>query len=571
MKLVLLYIFLILSQNAFAKQPSCDQLIGFVKIGQKYHVLHPVIDEEILPKVVKNYINILDPKKIYLTEIEYSKILNNVQKKPDFYLKKYFSKQCMFLEDIENKILYGEKRFKSFIKKTNPKEIKTITGNQEIGTIRQKNEFELKKMIFSYYGNEFYKNIKIKNEINKNSFFKELDKNRTSFLIKSFYKAFDPHSDYLDVFETKNFNKSTTGAVVGFGFIVNFDDIGIKIEKILDGGSAKSANLEPGDFILKINNKSVSGRDIDDLYYELVDQPEGTDFLFDVLKKDKKVIQITIKNQKINDKNFKVSSSLKKIDDKNILLVKIPSFYYDNSVKSGVSSDFLNQYNEFKSKNKIDGIILDLRDNYGGLLDEALLLTGYFIGDKVVVYSKDYIQTTPVFSPVEKIIDEPVTVLTNDGSASASEIVAGALKDYQRAVIIGEAASTFGKGTIQTVIDHLKSENLGTLKITIAKFYLPNGDSTQKKGVISDIVLPFEKKDKKMISEASLDNVLDWDTVDVKKVQGIYKFDLDKLIELSKKRVENIKNKENDDNALSETFLITRDLISFLKKREVND
>lgn len=574
-KLILILTITFYSLITYSKNPSCEQLNSFLKIGEKYHFSKPSVNEESIVKAGTIYIKYLDPSLLFLTKKEFDSIIVDLNKNSINYLNQYNKNPCKIFKKIENKLSLGEKRYFKFVKNA----LELGPEDSKISYLKERLDLtDLKKHIISLVRSNLFKNKDNLKEIKEyyiksDSFLNKNYKKRSSLIIKSFYKSFDPHSDYLTDSESKHFDNSLSGNFVGLGVKFTADYIGIKIEDLINGSPAfDSGEIKPGFHILKVNNKKININNIDD-FSEIMSVPEGSVISLEILndKKEKKKIELI--TAKFPEKETRVTSQLKILDNKKILIINIPSFYYDESNKTGCAKDFLSEYEKNKDS---DIIIMDLRNNLGGHVGQALELSGYFIGNKIVLYAKEDGKVEPLYSHIDKeIIKKPLVILTNRESASASEIVSGALKDYGKALVLGDE-STYGKGTMQTLYSHLKKYGLGTIKLTSTKFYLPNGESNQLKGVIPDIIIPnpYENKD---FNESRNDYALPWDQIDiVEKIERKYQ-DFTKLKKLSEKRVSNdsrffklekeVDLKKNEDFILDESIKIATDYLNFYDKK----
>jgi len=576
----------IITNNSFAKYPECGMLNFFVRVGLNYHLKSPSLDAELINKAGKNYLKMLDSQSIFLTKQEYDTLVKAIDKKSEQYLDMYFSKNCEMFKSLESAVAKGEIRYLKIAKiaaKLTPKKFKLKSLDD-----RFKNEKELETYITKTIRNDLFENKHLtasnlkNNYLTKKPFINNADfkEQKTAFIIKSFYRACDPHSDYLTESESEQFKELINGQMIGIGVSYTVDNIGVKILSVIKNSPADATGkFEVNDHIIAIDGEKITTNNVS-VFSEKLSKPSGTKVKFDVVsaKNEKKIITVTI--GKIPEAETKVSSSLKNIDGKKILVIKIPSFYYDYEKKSGTSHDFLVEYE--KHKEKIDYIVMDLRNNTGGLLEEAVDLSGLFLGPEVVIYTKSQGIINANQSTVEDIkIKEPLIIIINKLSASASEIVAGALKDYNKAIIVGDESS-YGKGTVQTIISHPKSENLGMIKITISQFYLPKGASTQVKGVSSDIVVPGPLNSSKM-NEGNNSYALDWDQIEtplkftyfekdakkqaIKEASALSKKRINEMKDFEKKQIE---ENQTSDLVLEETLNITKDLISFKLKNEID-
>jgi len=341
--------------------------------------------------------------------------------------------------------------------------------------------------------------------------------------------AFDPHTAYFSPRNTENFNINMSLSLQGIGAVLQTEDEHTKVVRLVPAGpAAKAGQLQPADKITGVGQGEeeivdVIGWRLDEVV-DLIRGAKGTTVKLEIIPSDStdlktKVIKIVRDEVKLEEQSAQKEIIEIPQGDKvlKIGVIDIPTFYIDFQGRQEGKKDYKSTtrdverlVNELKEE-KVDGIIVDLRNNGGGSLDEALSLTDLFIDRGPVVqvrYSNGYVQVLP--EPKNQVggivYDGPLGVLTNRLSASASEIFAGAIQDYGRGIIVG--GQTFGKGTVQSVLplEH------GQLKLTQAKFYRVSGDSTQHQGVIPDILFP-SLFDKEKIGESALDQALAWDTI----------------------------------------------------------
>ena len=341
--------------------------------------------------------------------------------------------------------------------------------------------------------------------------------------------AFDPHTAYFSPRNTENFNINMSLSLQGIGAVLQTEDEHTKVVRLVPAGPAdKAGQLQTADKITGVGQGDeeivdVIGWRLDEVV-DLIRGAKGTTVRLEIIPSEAndlktKVISIVRDEVKLEEQSAQKEIIEIPQGDKvlRIGVIDIPTFYIDFQGRQEGKKDFKSTtrdveklVNELKEEN-IDGIIVDLRNNGGGSLDEALNLTDLFIDRGPVVqvrYSNGYVQVLPEDKNQKAgiVYDGPIAVLTNRLSASASEIFAGAIQDYGRGIIVG--GQTFGKGTVQSVLplEH------GQLKLTQAKFYRVSGDSTQHQGVIPDILFPT-LFDKEKIGESALDEALAWDTI----------------------------------------------------------
>ncbi len=321
----------------------------------------------------------------------------------------------------------------------------------------------------------------------------------------------DAHSNYLNKKSFESMKVQTNGEFGGLGITVGIKNGALTVISPIEGTPADEAGLEAGDIILKIDGQSTLSMTIDDAVSIMRGKPKTPIDLMIVRKGEAKPLPIHIVRDII-----KIQSVYAKEIGQNILYVRVTSF--DKKVVTDVSK-------EIKKRNKkVDGIILDLRNNPGGLLDQAVGLVDVFVDSGSIVSQKgrDASEDRNYNASSKKTLTNvPVVVLVNAGSASASEIVSGALQDHKRAVIVGE--NTFGKGSVQVILPITADE---AIKLTIARYYLPSGRTIQAVGVVPDIEVARgvvqTKESAYSIKEADLKKHLEGelekvDTNDVKK------------------------------------------------------
>jgi carboxyl-terminal processing protease len=341
--------------------------------------------------------------------------------------------------------------------------------------------------------------------------------------------AYDPHSDYFGREEAENFNIEMNLSLGGIGGTLLTKDGYCVIGAITPGGpAARSGLIKPGDRIVAV---AQDGSELVDTMnmtpsqvVGLIRGPKGSIVRLTIIpagldESTRKTVSVVRDEIKLADEHAKAAFiDLPQTGGPalRVGVIELPSFYGKGDEKAcGASADTSLLIKKLKQEGVL-GLILDLRRNGGGSLDEAISLTGLFIPSGPVVQTRgpEYeveIDTSPETSA---LYDGPLVVLTSRLSASASEIVAGALQDYERALIVGDS-STFGKGTVQTIVpltQFFHHPGLGAVMVTIGKYYRPSGASTQLKGVVPDIVLPSET-DRADIGESKLPNALPWDVL----------------------------------------------------------
>jgi len=346
-------------------------------------------------------------------------------------------------------------------------------------------------------------------------------------------RAFDPHTNYLAPTSKEDFDIHMSGSLEGIGALLREDEGLIKVVRIMPGSAAeKQGQLQAEDTILAVAEKNGEPVDIAEMRIReavrLIRGPKGTEVRLTVQKPDGTKRVIPIIRDVVRIEETYVKSTVVKNGKTTIGYLRIPSFYRDFMAQShgkesrNVSDDTLAELGKLK-RQKISGLILDLRNNGGGALADAVQVSGLFLPGGPIVQVKDAQGSIRILEADDHDVayGGPLIILVNQFSASASEIVAAALQDYGRAFIIG-SEHTHGKGTVQVMTDmnknlpllHLKGyDDLGALKLTIQKFYRVNGGSTQYKGVEPDLTVP-SLFDYLETGEKYMDYSLSWDQVD---------------------------------------------------------
>ncbi|MBQ8662052.1 MAG: S41 family peptidase [Alphaproteobacteria bacterium] len=310
----------------------------------------------------------------------------------------------------------------------------------------------------------------------KNSYVEEVDdKKLIESAINGMLVSLDPHSSYLDAQSFKYMNEQTKGKFGGLGIEVTMEQGVVKVVSPIDDTPASKAGLKPGDYIVNIDGENVMGMTLNDAVDKMRGKV-GTKVKLNIRRLNEKPFDVTLKREEI-----KIQSVKNDIKADDVAYIRITSFSED--VDANVEKAVKKAQKELKGKLK--GIVLDVRNNPGGLLDQAVGVSDLFLnqGEIVSTRSRNEEDTVRYSAKSGDITDGlPIVVLINDGSASASEIVAGALQDHKRAVILGE--KSFGKGSVQTVVPLGK---YGAMRLTTARYYTPSGRSIQAKGIEPDV------------------------------------------------------------------------------------
>lgn len=455
-------------------------------------------------------------------------------------------------EDNKNGVVTGKKKDDDLMSKVDiTVEKPTETPNKKAPKTFEQLEKETResslKSLNEYYG-----------------FVEDLDRNDWfSVYINAIASRFDPHTNYFPPDEKERFDVSMSGKLEGIGARLQKKNDYTEISELISGGPAwKEKELEAGDVIMKVAQADqeavdVIGMHLDDVVKK-IKGPKGTEVRLTVKKVDGTIKVISIIRDIVEIEETYAKSSIVTKNGLKYGIIYLPKFYIDfeNNDSRDAGKDMAIEVDRLK-KEGVSGIIVDVRDDGGGSLKTVVDIAGLFIEEGPIVQIKSAGRKKEVLYDKDKRIqwDGPLVVMVNSFSASASEILAAAIQDYRRGIIIG-SKQTYGKGTVQNVIDlnqfvrNSSVGDLGALKTTTQKFYRINGGSTQLDGVSSDVAMPDRYAYLKM-GERDIDNAMPWDKIDPAE----YKFwdkqnNFDQAIDNSKKRIAlNDKFKLIEENA----------------------
>ena len=333
----------------------------------------------------------------------------------------------------------------------------------------------------------------------KNDYVKQVsDRSLLENAIRGMLEGLDPHSAYLDQNSYRNLQEGTTGEFGGLGLEVSMEDGFIKVISPIDDTPAQRAGIASGDLIIRLDSTPIKGMNLNEVVEMMRGEP-GTDIVLTIAREgEDKLLTITITRDTITH----TSATVKTLES-GFGYLRISNF------QTNTTKDALREIEKLKLENKgqLKGLILDLRNNPGGILSGAVAISDLFLEKGLIVYTEGRVNDSMLkfnAKPIDIINHAPLIVLVNGGSASASEIVAGALQDHKRAIIMGQ--KTFGKGSVQTI---LPMPNGSALKLTTARYFTPSGRSIQASGIDPDIIIDeikIEKIEKKAIAvnEANL-------------------------------------------------------------------
>ena len=343
-----------------------------------------------------------------------------------------------------------------------------------------------KVVLATQNGNGLYKKIDLFSEVLEKiekEYVDEIDQSEVmDSAINGVLQSLDPYSSYMspEVFEESN--TETTGKFGGLGIEVSMESGVVKVITPIDDTPASRAGVKAGDYIVRINGEQVQGKTLFEAV-NLMRGPVGSPIEITIMRKGLKKAKIF----KIVREVIEIQSVVSELIDNEIGYLRLRAFN-ENS-----DSQLKKEINKFLKNKKIIGYILDLRNNPGGLLSQAIKISDFFLNDGEIVSTKgrQNKENRKFFAKKgDKIKGKPLIVLINRGSASASEIVAGALKDQKRAILLGE--TTYGKGSVQSIIP---LKNRGAIRLTISKYYLQSGKSISEVGVSPDITIEEQEKD----------------------------------------------------------------------------
>ena len=530
-----------------ALQPEREQVIAslnVVELLKRHHYNKPPLNDERSLKIYDSYLKLLDPSRSYFTaadiaefdqwRTQFDDLLKSGDLDPGFIIyKRHLDRLKQRLDFVLAQLDDGVDKLDFSIDEslqTDREKAPWAKNSAELDDLwRKRLKDEALRLKIAGKEPKAIQELLLKRYKNQIS---RLEQTRGEDIFQAYINAFaqtyDPHTNYLSPDNAENFDINMSLSLEGIGAVLQSDNEHVKVVRLVPAGPAeKSKQIVPADKIIGVaqgdkDMVDVIGWRLDEVV-KLIRGPKGSVVRLDVIPasnapndQTSKVVAITREAVKLEEQAAK--KSVLKLQheghDYKLGVIEVPAFYLDFKAFRAGDPNYTSTTRDVKrllgelQKEKVDGVVLDLRNNGGGSLQEATELTGLFIdqGPTVLVRNSD--------GRVDVLNDEntgifykgPLTVLVNRLSASASEIFAGAMQDYHRALIIG--GQTFGKGTVQTV----QPLNHGELKLTLAKFYRVSGQSTQHQGVIPDIEYPAVV-DTKEIGESALPEAMPWDSI----------------------------------------------------------
>jgi len=536
-----------------AENPVDSHLLKLVAaLSEQAHFSRKKVTNELSPFILINFLEKLDPVKMYFTRSDI-RYFQRYRFKIDDALKQgnlepiydifriYRLRVQQRLGFCVNLLLTQDHNFESDGSYDFNRQVKNWFDDiEELENLWQrKTHNDLLTLILAGQSKEIAIEVlekRYRRFIRKVNLFDEEDV--ISIFLNAYVHTLDPHSNYLNPTQSEEYEIQMSLSYQGIGARLNLADEQVQVVNIIPGGpAAKDGRLKPMDKIIGIideKNNTITdliGWDLDEVV-KLIRGPKGTRVTLQIVPRDSNPDEtpylLTLQRDEVALEEQAASSLIETLEirDKtyNIGLVTIPSFYQDYQARSKGEAEYRSTSEDVKKLVQnlleigIDALVIDLRGNSGGLLTEATALTGLFIDDGPVVQLKDTRNKIEIIDdPISgSVYEGPLAVIVDRYSASASEIFAGAIQDYSRGIVVGQ--QTFGKGTVQSLY-HLdrysrfqSKKGFGQLTLTIGKFYRVSGQGTQNKGVIPDIRLP-SFIDEEVVGEDTKKNTLPWDKI----------------------------------------------------------
>ena len=516
------------------------------EVLSRYHYKPVKLDDASSAKIFDNYIKSLDSQKIFFLQSDIDRVADARTKLDDAILSEDLGIPFTIFNLYQQRVVERNNYARSLLTKGFD-----FTKDESYEITREKSKWaqsidELNDIWRKRVKNDWLR-LKLAGKDDKSiaaildkryeNFLKSAAKIKNDDVFQSFMNAYtltiDPHTNYFGIRASDDFNISMKLSLEGIGAVLQDKDEYTTIRELVPGGpAALSGKINIGDRILGVgqgNNAivDVTGWRLDDTV-ELIRGPENSVVTLDILPAeagpDGKHNTVTLTRKKISLEQQNAKKSIIEVKDgdnvRRIGVIDLPVFYQDFGARQKGDKEFKSAARDVKrlldelKKDKVEGVLIDLRNNGGGSLDEAIELTGLFIDKGPVLQERDVKGSVKVDSDTNSGVawNGPLGILINRASASASEIFAAAIQDYGRGVIIGE--QSFGKGTVQSVVDldNLVKNNkpkFGELKMTVAQFFRINGGTTQMKGVTPDVSLP-SMTNVEDFGESSYDNALPW-------------------------------------------------------------
>ena len=531
----------------FLKRIDPNKIYFYESDLKSFSEFETKIDDQLI-KFESNFFNIVY-EKLMLRIDESKSIYNKILNTPfDFTIEENF-------ESDSEKLVYAQSKKDMYERWRKQLKLTTLSNYYELINDQESKE-DKKDFVFKSLDEIEIesRSLTLKNIEETSTYLDELRREDWfSVYINSIAESFDPHTYYFAPQDKDRFDASMSGKYEGIGARLQKKMNEISITELISGGSAWRQNkLQVGDIILKVRQEdeseavSVVGMRLDDAV-KLIKGPKGTNVILTLRKVDGTVEDLTITRDEIELEETYAKSSIVKKNNFNFGVINLPKFYIDfQDVDSrNATSDLKKEIDRLKLAG-IHGLVLDLRNNGGGSLKTVVDIAGLFIEEGPIVQVRSSGNSIDVLADRDKSVtwDGPLVIIVNEFSASASEILAAAMQDYKRAIVIG-SQNTYGKGTVQNIIDLNKmvrnntNGEMGALKFTTQKYYRITGGSTQLKGVKSDVIIPSRYSNVE-IGERDQDNPLPWDEIKSANYKPwVSKVDYQQAINLSNARLSN--------------------------------
>lgn len=558
-------------------QPQVDKLVN--AIISRYHYKKVDLNDSLSAAIYDKYINTLDFSHSYFLASDIDKF-NGFKTELDDMIKDgdigpAFEIFNTFKDRVHQRLDYAEQLLNKEFDYTKQDSMEINRENEPFPKSEKEAEDIWYKRVKSDALNlkltgKDWKSISETLKKRYDNYRKAVDQYNSEDVFQQFMNAYtesiDPHTNYFSPITSDNFKINMSLSLEGIGAQLRTEDDYTKVVEIIPGGPAyKSGLLHPEDKIVGVaqgdtgQTEDVIGWRITDVV-QLIRGKKGTIVRLLIIPADggpnATPHEITLTRDKVKLEEQAAKDSVLDIDEQKkefkIGIINVPAFYSDYEAQQRGEKDYKSTTKDVRKlleqlkKEKVDGVIIDLRNNGGGSLQEAVQMTGLFINKGPVVQVRDADGSIDVDKDPDPSIeyDGPLAVLVNRFSASASEIFSAAIQDYGRGLIIGE--QTYGKGTVQNLIDLNrlmpdKDNKFGQVKLTIAKYYRIDGGSTQHKGVVPDIKYPTPFGDSKEYGESSEPSALPWDRIaptDYEKYGDFSRF-IPQLISMHKERIKN--------------------------------
>jgi carboxyl-terminal processing protease len=566
------------------KDKTLIELISYVLKNGHYDAKE--VDDSFSAEVYAGYLEAIDPLKRYF----YASDIEEFQKYESLIDDEIKNSEINFFDlthsRLEERMAEAEDIYKEVLAQPfdfNKKE-KLDTDYSKRGYVNNREEMKerwRKQLKFSAISNFYDKKKEQERELKNNPDYKEksdaeLEKEARELTLNSLdeffdfskdlerkdwftvyvnaiVEKFDPHTFYLAPQDKDRFDMAMSGKLEGIGARLQKKNDNVKIVEVISGGPAwRGEEVEVGDEIIKVKQEdekdavSVVGMRLDDAV-NLIKGPKGSQVTLTLKKVDGTIKEVQITRDVVEIEETYAKAAIVEKNSRKYGVVNLPKFYFDmeNYSERNAASDVKKEIIRLK-KEGMDGLVLDLRNNGGGSLKTVVDIAGLFIKEGPIVQVKSKLEGQEILKDNDPSIlwDGPLVILVNELSASASEILAAAMQDYKRAIVIG-SKQTYGKGTVQNVLDlnrWVKNSDLGdlgALKITTQKFYRVNGGSTQLEGVKSDVVVP-DRYSYIDIGEKDMDNPLPWDQIEAASFEVWDGYiDFEETLSSSKERMAN--------------------------------